>query len=97
MCNHSENGGYKLKGDRYSQKHPYSLTVKRDGPAAVRPIMATKMVERIEAAHRNILFLKKNSTTDKTGIRIKITVLMRFKSNKIGRYQFIIIPLMLKS
>jgi hypothetical protein len=70
----------------------YSPTVKSDGPDAIILIMTIKIIEMIGDVQRNFLFMKKTDSTDKTGIRMKMMVLIKFKSNNTGRYQFIIPP-----
>ena len=73
----------------------YSPTDKSDGPSAITQITNIKNVEINGAVQRNFLLVKKSNNTVNIGITTKQMVLIKFKPNNIGVYQFIIVPLSL--
>lgn len=73
----------------------YSPTDKSDGPSAITQITNIKNVEMNGAIHRNFLLVKKSNNTENIGITTKQMVLIKFKPNNMGVYQFIIVPLSL--
>ena len=73
----------------------YSPTDKSDGPAAITQMTNIKNVEINGAIQRNFLLVKKSNNTVNMGITTKQMVLIKFKPNNMGVYQFIIVPLSL--
>ena len=70
----------------------YSPTDKSDGPSVITQITNIRNVEINGAIQRNFLFVKKSNNTEHIGITTKQMVLIKFKPNNMGVYQFIIVP-----